>query len=425
MSRQLLLPHCIDQASPLFVLFCGFPVERMRALLALADSITTAQYADRLLARLEVVLNGGRVAEEAFAASALEEMAPSHLKYATRLAALLEATKYAQILVFSPKIDEKTRQAARFIRKCAASARKYSSLAPTNTTPALFSDVLNEIALIIQVIDDRLPEEREKWHGIALHLEPLYLRSSITLSLSTDRIDTDKYGHPVSTCIDESFYCLKSSLTRTPNGLEAYLQVIDELLIGRISELLKGSQMGGSAATLVLLNNVYYCGLHLGELIGEADEDSMVMRKCTDLQNEALRGLYSKLSLAIPNVAPNVLIQEHFCLHFPKAELLAPQLLEELKLIHLQSLAKTLMQSLLDGKRASNLSVLLHQRVQSDWQGSLAFEAKVQSTLQRVNQAIELLSADDPAALLEELKAEGSLILKAGEIMILLERVNK
>lgn len=396
----------------------------MEKLLQLADCITTAQYADRLFARLEVILNGGREAEEAFAAAALEEMAPSHLRYATRLSALLEATKYAQILVYSPKIDEKTRQAARFIRKCAASARKYAHLSPSTASPALFSDVLNEISLILRLLEDeRLPEERAKWQGIAQHLEPLYLQSAITLSLSTDRIDTDKYGHPVSTCIDESFYCLKSSLTRTPAGLEAYLRVINELLIGRIAGLLKTSEPGSSNASLVLLNNLYYCGVHLAELV---DGDDTIVQKCTEILSDALNALYHKLNIIIPNLPADVLINQHLALHFPKANLLAPQLLEDLKLIHLQGLSKALMQSLLDGKPTSNnanLGILLHQRIQSDWQGSLAFEAKVQSVLQRVNQAIELLSAEDPPALLEELKSENSLVLRAGESMILLERI--
>lgn len=202
-----------------------------------------------------------------FSVGYLEELTPASMKYATRVTCILESVKYFIKLhenipdIDSSKIREKLTykcgQIVRQLRKNAEVERSYHKQDP-NISPSLLDSRLNEICTIISQLKTHggsenlgLEVEIGKWSVIYEKLEGLYLARGIKVAIEMDKIialqDSD---FPISSCIDDIFYVLKSAKTRNPTDpkllnmafCEHFLKVIRkhlETLLGQLEVIKK------------------------------------------------------------------------------------------------------------------------------------------------------------------------------------------
>lgn len=456
-----------------------------------------SRFPDILFARLYAIINDGfssvPAEDEAFAAASLESLGPEHLRYATRLSAVIEAY-HLIVLLHSPSsfpvgealiesesgaalIDQfthKTTQIIRQIRKTAERKRNYP--AATRLPPAHLNGLLNEIALIEEILSGcvALPLERERaaWRQWSCRLESAYLAVAIETALSQDRVSTAG-PFPVSTCIDEVFYVLKAALGRRNGHLvDGQLRVLME----RISEGLEQQQQQRSMVQfLILLNNAIQCRAHYTVLMGgergengkdssgNSNDSSGMHKDPSDKSNDpqpqpqsqpqpqptpqplpllavidgvikrGIERLYALIrTQPLPN-APADLISS-LALPLPSAvsQALAPVGIEELILHHASHVSPALLTALLEPQQSQpqqqqSLFLRLQQQQRALHSLGPRFEARLERILQRPFQAISLLEAglDEFEAVLEDLKAAGELQLRAGEILQLRELIEQ
>ncbi len=430
-SSKILKAHStsLDTKSPLFALFCGYPIEEASRLLSLTCAAPLLpRFPDIFFARLYAVINEGfnDSNDEPFQAASLESLAPEHLCYATRLSTIMQSTRL--ICILHPELSEhfshKCIQIIRQIRKTAEQKRRYSSLAAVNCPPARLNDLLNEITLIEQLIRNSelsLDHERSRWRDHAQKLEKLYLSSSISTSLAQDRVNSTG-PFPVSTCIDEIFYVLQAALLRSRHNLLFVQDQVNQLM-GQIKEGLQNER--SLLPFLILLNNAIQVQQHYNTLLQGLElvaEQSLT----ETIVSEAVERLYQFIqSTPLPSTAIELIAVLKPTLPSVVTGTLAPVGLESFYLLHAKKVSWTLVTLLLESKESpkQSLSNCLQQQLQilnSD--SSPHFQCKLLETLKRPQQAIALLEAGDEFdAILDDLKGSGELELRAGEILALRE----
>ena len=412
-----------------------------------------SRYPDILFARLYAIINDGFDSahlDEPFTAASLESLGPEHLRYATRLSVIIEAVSLLCVLHADAEVEEfetveeltpsslakptlakhflhKGSQIARQVRKSAESARNYTGAA--HFPPAHLNGLLNEIALIEELLAGQpfktLSREREAWRSHARKLESLYLSTSMATSLAQDRVNSTG-PFPVSTCIDEIFYCFKTTLGRSPENASLVIDSARSLL-SRINDGLQ--QERSLLPFLILLNNALQCRSHYTVLMdGKADAKSSDLDLDLDrIIQGGIERLYAFICPAaqLPSTVPELISALQPALPSILTQTLAPAGLEAFYLQHAKQLSTALMTALLELKQkpASSLFLLLHPQLQAltttaTVSDNPQFQCSLLKALKRPQQAISLLDAGEEFdAILADLKEAGELELRAGEVL--------
>lgn len=443
-------------------------------------------FPDRLLNRFYAILSSKTSTEKdaAFSVGQIEELVPEKMKFATRISCILEATSYFIKLVdedrlvpnFGDILMSKCGQIVRQIRKTAKESRGgYSVASKSNANVAVIDAQLNEICLIMATISDfiqahpqsdALKVELDKWTAIHDHLEEAYLVKGIQRAIEMDQIVTSESSvdFPVSSCVDDIFYVLQASKTRLKQisgdfsllprildefflkvlrrHLEMTVQALKPLNLVALSSETSFKPSRDLISTLVLVNNLVATRSNWASFSSEDFQDTAVLAKCfQNLFNYALQdGLYYKLlqnsiKTELQLIGSNgeaLFIKIHSLLqliHNLFKSTLAKEALNELLNLSVGEFTKSFCKQVLFDDRSTTDSTaalrydrLLHEL--SQWLED-AVNMSNTSALQRLKQAIALLLVDsrtEGQELVDEWKRENSCQLRAGEILLIMNK---